>query len=147
MPNLLIYLALLVIVVLAGIACFLHIKLYRQAQAKRRQHDQHVQVQNRAQKSIEILCRAVVADQVLLAEASIRIAVLLKALDLQENEMSRYSAFTNLANATAHIPILDDWRKLSRKQQQQFDSERENIEAKYHDFVMDAAQAYLARHH
>ena len=143
------YIAIIIVVVLAGIAVYYHFKLYAQLK-KREEYQKQVQIersemQSRTKKSIELLCRALLADQVLITEAAIRISVLINVLELHENEMQRYGAFTHLANAVAHIPILEDWRQLSRKQQQDYENERENIENQYRDFIIDAAQAYLNR--
>ena len=149
MPVFYVYLAILIVVVLVVIAGYLHIKLHIQSkrQEKHRQHTQieRAQMQDRTKKSVEVLCRTLLAEQVLVTEASIRISVLLSALDLHENEVQRYSAFTHLAKAVAHIPIMEDWRKLSRTQKQAYEKERDDLENQYRDFIFDAAQAYLNR--
>jgi len=144
-----VYCAIFIVAVLAATAGYLQFKVYFQLK-NRNKHRKQVQIeraemQERTKKSIELLCRALLAEQVLITEAAIRISVLLSVLDINENEVQRYSAFMHLANAVAHIPILEDWRKLSRKQQQTYENERDEIEVQYRDFIIDAAQAYSNR--
>ncbi len=139
--------AALVVLVLSSVAIYYHWRLYqqrRQVEERRRKAEQERAGQRqRVLRSIEIICRAMISDQVTLTEGCIRVSVLFRALDFDEKQLNPFSVFFDMESATAHIPILDDWRKLSRKQQNMFDNERESIEAKYRDFVLDAAQRFL----
>ncbi len=45
-------------------------------------------------------------------------------------KLSMSVSFTQLAVATAHIPILDDWAALSKSEKRRLDAERESIESK-----------------
>lgn len=149
MLTVLLIIATMVVLVLVSVAIYYHWRLYRQrGQIEKRQREleqERAAQKQRVLKSIEIICRAMVSDQVTITEGCIRVSVLLRSLDLSEQQLSVYSVFFDLESATAHIPILDDWRKLSRKQQNVFDNERENIEEKYRDFVVDAAQRFLTQ--
>lgn len=149
MLTVLMFVATAIVLLLLSIAIYYHWRLYRQhRQAEERRlgtEKERAGQKQRVLKSIEIICRAMVSDQVTITEGCIRVSVLLRALDLSEQQLSVYSVFFDLESATAHIPILDDWRKLSRKQQNLFDSERESIEEKYRDFVVDAAQRFLTQ--
>ena len=149
MLAVLLIIAAVVVLVLLSVAIYYHWRLYRQRRQidERRQEveQERIAQKQRVLKSIEIICRAMVSDQVSITEGCIRVSVLLRALDLSQQQLSVYSVFFDLESATAHIPILNDWGKLSRKQQNLFDNERESIEEKYRDFVVDAAQRFLTQ--
>jgi hypothetical protein len=80
-----------------------------------------------------------------ITEASIRIRVLLDALQVDKSVRDEFIAFYTLADKTSHIPILHDWKKLSRKQQFEFEQEMARVEAEYRDFTLDAARRILGR--
>lgn len=140
-------LGLLIIVALACYAYSLHLKLRKQSREQqqrelvlaeelgvRRQH---------YRKSIRVICSALLAGQVNITEAAIRISMLIRQLQLTEDEEENCRVFFQLTEATAHIPILDEWKKLSKSEKQNFDQEREGLEHSFHDFIMSAAQQLL----
>jgi len=90
--------------------------------------------------SIQILAKGIVEEQLTLTEGAIRISVLLDNLKISENHREEYSAFFQLAEATSHIPILDAWKKLPKKEKGRFDKERMSTEEQYKEFVIDAAK-------
>ena len=51
--------------------------------------------------------------------------------------------FEKLAEATSHIPILEDWQALERSKQRQLTSERLAVEQQFKEFVRTSA-TYLA---
>lgn len=132
-----------IIVVLATIAGFYHWRLYqkrsRQAQDCKRILKDAEERRQRNIRSIVILSRAVIDDQVSLTEASIRINALVQTLSLDTDTAEVFVVFRQLSEATAHIPILDEWRSLDRKRKIDFEKERERIESTYRDFVRNAA--------
>ena len=140
----LISIAVAIVIVLSGIALYYTIKL-RQLNKKRAIYDADV-LRRRTEKekyivqSIMFLSRGVLADQLTLTEASIRISGLLDTLDLAEETREQYSVFTQLSEACQHIPILDAWKALPKKEKQRFNKEREYIEENYRDFVLAAAE-------
>lgn len=143
-------LATLIILVLAGIAGWLHYKLYRQNQHhKALQAEQEAQGREqraRVNQSIQIIAQAVGTDQDLtLTEASIRISVLLDSLSVEDGVREEFSAFYQLAEATSHIPFLEGWKQLSRKEQLQYDRERQAQEDQYREFVLHAAERIRGR--
>jgi hypothetical protein len=147
--SVLVTLAVSVVLVLLAIAIYYQWRLYRQRkqveERKQRIERQRADQQEIAYRSIEILCRAIIDDQVSLTEGCIRVSVMLRSLALSEKQLDAYNVFFDLESATAHIPILENWRKLSRKQQYMFDNERVDIEEKYRDFVVDAARRFLTQ--
>ncbi|SDZ83170.1 DUF2489 domain-containing protein [Microbulbifer marinus] len=99
----------------------------------------------RVNDSIQIIARTLLDDGVGLTEASIRIRVLLDALQVEQGVRDEFVAFYQVAEKTNHIPILNDWKKLPRKKQFQYEMEMAKIEEEYKDFALDAARRILGR--
>lgn len=95
--------------------------------------------------SIQILAQGIIDEQLSLTEGAIRISVLMDNLNIADTHREDYSAFFQLAEATAHIPILDAWKRLPKKEKARFEQERANTEEKYKDFVVDAAKRILGK--
>ncbi|MEZ5528966.1 MAG: DUF2489 domain-containing protein [Porticoccaceae bacterium] len=145
--NLWIMLGLLVIAGLGGYAIYLQMLLQRQKKARQAQEKQLAEIREERhqhyRKSIQVIAAAIEADQVTLTEGAIRISMLVTQLELDEQESANYQVFFQLAEATAHIPILEEWKKLNTRDKLRFDSERTEIEEKYREFVVDAARKLL----
>jgi hypothetical protein len=145
----LLIIAVVIIIVLAIIAGVLQYRVYQQnrqqsaAQAAQAQEGRDQRA--RVNRSIQIIAQSVENDDLTLTEASIRISVLLDSLGVGDDVREEFSAFYQLAEATDHIPILDAWKKLDRKQQRDFDRQREQAEERFQDFVKDAAQRIRGR--
>ncbi len=147
MLTVIVSLAFLFIVVLATIAFRLQrqvkkVERVRQEQEAKAKESQEKQ-RKEWNKSIQVLAQGLLEDQITKTEAAIRISVLLEYLGVSEVVKEEYSALYQLAEATAHIPILDQWKSLSTKEQLRFDKERTNLEEQYGDFVMDAAKRIM----
>lgn len=145
--TLLLILGAFIIVALAGYAIYLQKQLHQRKRAREEQANQlAADLEKRREhyrKSIQVLAAALEADQVTLTEGAIRISMLASQLDLEETERDRYQVFFQLTQATSHIPILEDWKALSTRDKLRFDREREEIEEKYREFVVDAARQLL----
>lgn len=145
--TLLLILGVLIIVALAGYAIYLQKQLHQRKLAREEQaHQLATDLEERREhykKSIHILAAALEADQMTLTEGAIRISMLASQLDLEETERERYQVFFQLTQATSHIPILEDWKALSTRDKLRFDREREEIEEKYREFVVEAARQLL----
>lgn len=149
MAFVVIALAVVIIVVLAVIAYRLQQKVNKVEAAKAEQA-REFEAQQQAKrdsmnKSIQILAQGLHSNQVTKTEAAIRISVLLEFLGVDESVKEEYSALFQLAEATAHIPILEKWKALPKKEKLRFDKEREDLEEKYGDFVMDAAKRIMGK--
>lgn len=148
-PILVLVLAAVIIFALAAIAGYYLRKLLvaQKNQAKQLEElEQAAQDQRqRVNDSIQIIARTLLDDGVGLTEASIRIRVLLDALQVEEKVREEFVAFYTIAEKTSHIPILKDWKALPRKEQFQFELEMAQIEADYKDFAIDAAKRILGR--
>lgn len=151
--NLLLSVAILIIVVLASIAARLIYKVYRMNQLRSQQFNDLAKAnmaaqekqKERANKSIQILAQALHQDELTLTEASIRISHILDQLDVDAVVKAEFSAFYQLRERTEHIPIMNDWKNLSSKEQRVYEKERLQQEATYYDFVKDAARRILGR--
>lgn len=147
MTSLLIGIAIVVVLVLFAVALYLHWLLYKQ----RLKHDEGVRVlaalqkekRKRTKNSIVVLVKGALEGQVTLTEACIRISKLMESINFIEENDEDYKVFSQLTQATSHIPILDEWQKLSKKEKQAYDKQREKIERKYQDFVESAMHRLL----
>lgn len=136
------FLAGMVILGLASVALYYQYLLFRhkkRQEASNREFQKEIaKRRERGVKSILLISRAVLADQVSLTEASIRINAL-SILLMNKRLIEELSVFRQLAEATSHIPILEEWKKLSKKQQRDYETERLKIEENFRDFVLAAA--------
>ena len=134
----------IIIAALTAVAGFYLIKLQRlkKAQALRLEQltEEGERQRERVNTSIQILAGAVGSDELTLTEASIRICGLLDSLQASDEVREQYGAFYQLREATSHIPILDKWQALSRKEQFKLDKERQRLEQDHREFIVDAAQ-------
>ncbi|MEC8428396.1 MAG: DUF2489 domain-containing protein [Pseudomonadota bacterium] len=101
------------------------------------------QRQNRI-KSIRIIAQGILDEQLTLTEGAIRLSALLSAMEQGESHREEYKAFFLLAEATNHIPVLDEWKELSTKKKLSFDRERTGIEKDHKEFVIDASKRLVA---
>jgi aryl carrier-like protein len=149
MTDFLFYAGVLIIVVLSAVAITLHWRLYkvkqeikmRKAEVEQQYHLARAQLN----QSVQIICRALLADQVECAEASIRISALMNQLSVNGAEREEFVAFDKLAEAISHVPILDAWKQLPKAQKKEFTSQIEQQEQLLGDFVRDAAQRMIGR--
>ena len=93
-----------------------------------------------AKQGIYLISRAYLQDQVSATESAMRISRLSSALSLTGEQSEVLQVFDKLAQETAHIPILDEWKKLSRKEQFQFEKIRYKAERKYEDFIRQSSE-------
>ena len=92
-----------------------------------------------ARQSVQIIARALVQKDLSETEAAMRIAWLSQQISLSADEATHFSVFQQLAEATAHIPILDDWSALSKMEKLRLDVEREDIEVRYREAIQASA--------
>tara|TARA_R110000787_G_scaffold15745_7_gene48677 strand:- start:14921 stop:15403 length:483 start_codon:yes stop_codon:yes gene_type:complete len=139
--------ALVVLVSLAAYAWILQRRIraleIRQRLAAAELNAERDERRDNALLGIGMLANAMLREEVTLTEGSIRLAYLLTQVDAAARQRQEYSVFYQLAEATAHIPMLDAWQALPQRQQRELTIERENIEALYKDFVLAAARGLL----
>ena len=137
----------LIVITLAGYALYLYVQLRRKtAERKQREELLAEELESRRKShrnSIRIITSAIVQGQVGLTEGAIRISMLVSQLGLSDVEKADYKVFFQLAEVTSHIPILDEWKKLGKKEKASFDQEREELEASFKEFLEAAAKKLL----
>lgn len=133
-----------VLLVIAGYYLF-QIRQLRQRQSEERiRREAKLEEKRRdARRSIVVLLRALKARQLTATEASIRIVSLLQVLPDTERGLHSYAVFRDLAEKTAHIPILDEWKKLSSHEKRSFDKDREQFESEVQGQITVATDALL----
>ena len=143
LSNPLLLLAALLLVSVGGYAAYLALQLYRRRQhlenSARELEKQLKDKESEARLSVQIIARALVQKDLSETEAAMRISWLSQQIVLSADEAQHFSVFQQLAVATAHIPILDDWAALAKAEKRRLNSERESIEASYRDFVQASA--------
>ncbi|MCW8128306.1 DUF2489 domain-containing protein [Microbulbifer halophilus] len=148
-PIWLLVVAALIIFALAAVAGYylrkLHLAQKRQAAQLVELEQSALDQRQRVNDSIQILARTLLDDGVGVTEASIRIRVLLDALQVEQAVKDEFVAFYTVADKTSHIPILQEWKKLPRKKQFQFEMEMAQVESEYQDFALNAAKRIIGR--
>ena len=140
-------LAIILLVVLISYAWHLQQRLKsleekQRSEAVEQENQRQQQVQD-ASRGIQILAGALVREEVTLTEGCMRIAYLLTQVHVEARQKQEYSVFFQLAEATAHIPVLEAWQELPKQQQRAFNKERANTEEAFQEFVLEAAQQLL----
>ena len=142
--NVFLGLAILIVTSLSVVAMYYVVKLKQHKARVQSVLDEQEKAmlvkQQENHKSIVFLANALLQDQLSLTEAGMRINWLSKSIDMSENQRDMALVFEKIAAATQHIPILDEWKKLTRKQQFQLDKQRLSIEKEYSDFALDSAK-------
>ena len=148
-PVWILVIAALVIVGLSAVATYyvLELRKVRKVQAQKLAEIETAanEQRDRVNTSIQIIAKTLLDEGVGLTEASIRIRVLLDSLQVTDLVREEFVAFYTIADKTSHIPILEDWKKLSRKEKFAFEKEMARVEAEYRDFALDAAKRILGR--
>ena len=133
----------LLLIALSLYAGYLGYKLRQQSleaeQVKQQLAEEMAAKEADARQSVQIIARALVQKDLSETEAAMRIAWLSQQIRLSEDEAQQVSVFQQLAVATSHIPILDDWAALSKSEKRRLDAERETIEKNFREFIQDSA--------
>ncbi|MDG1307202.1 MAG: DUF2489 domain-containing protein [Porticoccaceae bacterium] len=141
--QLMLLLAAIVLLVVGGYAGYLAVQLYRRRQrleqSKIALEDQLKTKETEARQSVQIIARALVQKDLSETEAAMRISWLSQQIVLSADEAQHFSVFQQLAVATAHIPILDDWAALKKSEKRRLNAEREGIELTFRDFIQASA--------
>jgi len=141
--QLVLLLAAIALFSVGGYAAYLALQLYRRRQrldqGKRELEQRLKDKETEARQSVQIIARALVQKDLSETEAAMRISWLSQQIALSADEAQHFSVFQQLAVATAHIPILDDWAALAKAEKRRLNTEREGIEMSYRDFVQASA--------
>jgi len=148
-PVWILVIAALIILVLSAVATYYCLELHRVRKRQARklaELEEAAEAQReRVNNSIQIIAKTLLDEGVGLTEASLRIRVLLDSLQVTAAIKEEFVAFYQVAEKTSHIPILEDWKKLSRKEKFAFEKEMARVESEYRDFALDAAKRILGR--
>lgn len=145
--NIIVIAAGLVMLALFIYATFLALKLYRQNRKQladvKTLNRERMEQDRDARQSIQIIARALVQKDLTQTEAAMRIGFLSQKVIASEQESELLSVFLQLAEATSHIPILDDWVMLERSEKRRLTMERESIEKNYVEFIHSSAKKLI----
>lgn len=149
MSQELIYLLILLCIVISAIALFYirrHSKLIKDTRDEQKQQIEKAQKRYDEQRdylieSIHVISRAVGNDDKLTyTEACMRLTALLESLAPQLLQHADFSVIYEVYKRTEHIPIKDDWKKLTRQKQWTYKKEMAKVEAEFADEVDKAAR-------
>lgn len=133
-----------VTMVLTGYALYLGLQLkgqkLRQEKAGKELGVERERNDRDARKSIQIIAKALMQKNLTETEAAMRIGFLSQKITASPEEETLFSVFQQLAEATSHVPILDDWLTLDATEKSRLTQERTAIESKYTEFVQASAE-------
>lgn len=154
--NLWVVIASTIIALLAGYAAYLHWLLWHQRRGRRPSgaatpapgsgavhtvEPASVSQQGTvmAEKAVYLLAEALLDNKLTLTEGCMRISAMAAGLTDYERFQKEYAVVFTVAEATAHLPILDAWRALSRSEKKALERERLAIEERHRAAVIAAA--------
>ena len=147
MPDWLYAVFAIVIAALTVVAAYYLWRVRELSTKQKKQHEDYLAALNKqrqlANESLQLLAKAYLAEQVELPEAALRISRLLDQIDLDPKRRETFRVFDEVTQRIAHIPILQEWRKLSKESREQHRKTLARMEGEYRDFAKDAAQKLL----
>jgi len=145
----LLFIGLIIVAALAVYAVILRRKLGQQKKLEQEKvlelEHQAAAHRSRVNKSIQVIAQSIPEGKMTLTEGVMRLSVLLESLGITDADREEFSPIFKLAEATAHIPILDGWKKLPLKKRMAFDQQRLALESDYRDFVLESAKLLVGR--
>lgn len=120
-------------------------------QAEKQQAEQEAQYQQEAaaneqkrldhiHESVNTICSALLAKQVDIPEASIRLAVLLGNLPLTCESKHHFAPIFEFYNKSQHIPTHERWKALTKAERRAFTHELTSLENELGDSIMTLAR-------
>jgi len=94
-------------------------------------------------ESLDVIARAMLADQVDLVEGSLRCKVLLEIIDPVLLERSAFHVFVGVHRRTAHLHTHSARRALTPRQRMQEDRQRLAVAGELRQAIRDAARAVI----
>jgi|TARA_B110000503_G_scaffold13567_2_gene18429 hypothetical protein len=134
----------IIVLLLTGYALYLGLQLKRQ-KSRRNKAEEELRIEfeyndKEARQSVQIIAKALIQKDISETEAAMRIGFLSQKITANHDEKNLFSVFQQLAEATSHIPILDDWKALEKCEKNRLTQERTAIESKYSDFIKASAE-------
>lgn len=144
----LLILAALTIAVLVALAWRLWRKVWQQEAALASQRDAALQAEVERIKyvndSLNVIAQCVLDGQVRIAEAGIRMAVLLDQLPLSCDVKHRCAPVFELYQQTRHIPTHSAWNALEKPQRRAYEKELAQVETQHEKAVLEVS-AWIAQ--
>ncbi|MGC3872376.1 DUF2489 domain-containing protein [Halomonas sp. GXIMD04776] len=132
--------AIIVIIGLAGYA----LTLWREVKRRRTFREEEVRRANdNCLESLDVIARAMLAEQVDLIEGSLRCKVLLEIIDPALLERPTFKPFDDVHQRTAHLHTHSARRELTPRERFKEDRERIGVEEALHDDIQAAAAAVI----
>lgn len=141
--------ALLILGVTAiGVLALIAWRMWRQVWAKEQQikaYQEEVKVNaqkrlDHIHESLNVIAAAVLDDQVRIAEAGIRMAVLLDNLPLSCDSKHRFAPVFEIYNRSRHIPTHSRWEALEKKERRAFEKELRGLEQEFEAQLKEIAK-------
>ena len=131
-----------IILILASYALYLCWQLWKQNQRQKNAptHIPNPARLNERRKSIFALANAIEEEALTLTEGCLRITAVASQIGDMTTFNREVGVISRGAEETAHIPILDAWKQLSKAEQRTFDKQRQAIESKYREAVLEAVE-------
>ncbi len=127
--------AVVIVLVLAGYALYLHRQLRARADKEQRDLEEVqayvAQKKREAWRSVQVLSSARDDDRITLTEIALRIKGLTQNIELSDESRERMAPVFGLATATASLPIGDEWVDLTNKEKIKYKAQRLKSEARY----------------
>lgn len=134
------------VLLIVGLSWFIYRMVKKERQQKADRIAQLTEIENKAQEqrdylveSVRVISLAIRDDQCEMAEGCIRLKVLLDHLAPTLHQHEDFSIINEMFEATKHMPILDEWKKLKLRQRFELTVERENLEKEHRDAILNAA--------
>lgn len=138
--KVLVVIAAVIILVLSGYAGWLLGRLWQQH--RRRKRVERLR-RRQALDSLDIIGRSLLADQVNVTEAALRMAVLLHNLEDPQSPSSSFSTIHTLANASRHLDTGTARQALPLREREIQDRQREALEARHGEAVVEATRVLV----
>lgn len=139
--------AAIILLILAGIAGYYLNKVRKLNQAQKEQAEKNKQAledhRNALIKDIQFIANSMVQKQCEITEGCMRITYLINKVDDSEALRQSFPHVHNHTQATAHMPIKEDYKALTRKEQFKLDNERHTLESKSAENILREVKKIL----
>lgn len=140
--------AIIIVIALSTYAAYLHWKLRKHTETEkirieRNQKESEARLQ-RLQEDIYLISRALIAEQVELPEASLRISKLLDYMSMDTQERGLYQVFDHIALSISDIPTHKEWKSLDKTTRNKHQKTLDKLVEEHQENARTAAKVILA---
>ena len=148
MPSIIVTLLILAVAIVVALGAYAY-KLTQRVKAREQEvAEQLAEIDRKAEEvmdevahGITVIARACLQKELSSTEAALRVVGILEQLQLASMYKNVYPSVFDLAERTKHIPILEEWHKLSKQAQFNFDQERIRAEEELEASIQSAFKA------